>query len=205
LQGELTTDDPIETVGHVQVEAAGGLHVDQGQGDGRIHLRADRAVVETAWERGVIVEGPDSSPRIVEEDGTQTTELEDVLLSIGSWREGTEVLVTPASNTTVSASGTGASALTAVPANRTLAQGGYSDQAEGTSDRLPSYTYRSEEPIVAASRLDQATAAGSMELFANNATLEAETEEVYDVIHTVATDVRELDGVVDTRTYMCLE
>ncbi|PSP37111.1 ArsR family transcriptional regulator [Halobacteriales archaeon QH_2_66_30] len=35
--------------------------------------------------------------------------------------------------------------------------------------------------------------------------VEAESEEVYDVIHTVATDVRELDGVVDTRTYICLE
>jgi len=35
--------------------------------------------------------------------------------------------------------------------------------------------------------------------------VEAESEEMYDVIHTVATDVRELDGVVDTRTYICLE
>jgi len=35
--------------------------------------------------------------------------------------------------------------------------------------------------------------------------VEAEAEEVYDLIHTVATDVRELDGVVDTRTYICLE
>ncbi len=34
---------------------------------------------------------------------------------------------------------------------------------------------------------------------------EAEGEEVYDVIHSVATDVRDLDGVVDTRTYICLE
>lgn len=35
--------------------------------------------------------------------------------------------------------------------------------------------------------------------------VEAEGEEVYSVIHTVATDVRELDGVTDTRTYICLE
>lgn len=34
---------------------------------------------------------------------------------------------------------------------------------------------------------------------------EAVGEEVYDVIHGVATRVRELDGVVDTRTYICLE
>jgi DNA-binding Lrp family transcriptional regulator len=34
---------------------------------------------------------------------------------------------------------------------------------------------------------------------------EAIGEEVYDVIHGVATSVRELDGVVDTRTYICLE
>ncbi len=35
--------------------------------------------------------------------------------------------------------------------------------------------------------------------------VEAEGEEVYDVIHSVATDVRDFDGVADTRTYICLE
>ena len=35
--------------------------------------------------------------------------------------------------------------------------------------------------------------------------VEAEAEEVYNVIHTVATDLSELDGVVETRTYICLE
>jgi DNA-binding Lrp family transcriptional regulator len=34
---------------------------------------------------------------------------------------------------------------------------------------------------------------------------EATGEEVYDVIRGVATEMRELDGVVDTRTYICLE
>jgi len=34
---------------------------------------------------------------------------------------------------------------------------------------------------------------------------EATGEEVYDVIHSVATSVRDLDGVADTRTYICLE
>ncbi|SDJ42054.1 AsnC family protein [Halovenus aranensis] len=35
--------------------------------------------------------------------------------------------------------------------------------------------------------------------------VEAESEEVYQVIHAVATDLNDLDGVVDTRTYICLE
>ena len=35
--------------------------------------------------------------------------------------------------------------------------------------------------------------------------VEAEGEEVYTVIHTVATDLNELQGVTDTRTYICLE
>ncbi|MFC7072198.1 Lrp/AsnC ligand binding domain-containing protein [Halovenus rubra] len=35
--------------------------------------------------------------------------------------------------------------------------------------------------------------------------VEAEGEEVYEVIHAVATDLNELDGVADTRTYICLE
>jgi DNA-binding Lrp family transcriptional regulator len=34
---------------------------------------------------------------------------------------------------------------------------------------------------------------------------EATGEEIYDVIHGVATNVRDLEGVVDTRTYICLE
>lgn len=35
--------------------------------------------------------------------------------------------------------------------------------------------------------------------------VEAEGDEVYTVIHTVATDLNDLDAVVDTRTYICLE
>lgn len=34
---------------------------------------------------------------------------------------------------------------------------------------------------------------------------EIEAPEVYDVIGTVSTDVRELEGIVDTRTYIALE
>jgi DNA-binding Lrp family transcriptional regulator len=34
---------------------------------------------------------------------------------------------------------------------------------------------------------------------------EASGEEVYDVMHTVATRIRDLDGVADTRTYICME
>jgi len=35
--------------------------------------------------------------------------------------------------------------------------------------------------------------------------VEAEGDEVYNVIHAVATDLNDLEGVVDTRTYICLE
>lgn len=35
--------------------------------------------------------------------------------------------------------------------------------------------------------------------------VEAEGDEVYTVIHAVATDLNELEGVTDTRTYICLE
>ena len=34
---------------------------------------------------------------------------------------------------------------------------------------------------------------------------EAAGEEVYDVLHSVATGIRNLDGVTDTRTYITLE
>jgi transcriptional regulator, AsnC family len=34
---------------------------------------------------------------------------------------------------------------------------------------------------------------------------EASGDEVYDVMHSVASGIRDLDGVSDTRTYMCLE
>lgn len=35
--------------------------------------------------------------------------------------------------------------------------------------------------------------------------VEAEGEEVYTVMHEVATQVRDLEGVADTKTYICLE
>ena len=35
--------------------------------------------------------------------------------------------------------------------------------------------------------------------------VEAEAEEVYDIIDAVATEVRSLEDVVDTKTYICLE
>jgi len=35
--------------------------------------------------------------------------------------------------------------------------------------------------------------------------VEVTAEEVYDVLHSVATDIRDLDGVADTRTYITLE
>jgi len=35
--------------------------------------------------------------------------------------------------------------------------------------------------------------------------VQAEGEEVYTVMHDVATAVRDLDGVADTKTYICLE
>lgn len=35
--------------------------------------------------------------------------------------------------------------------------------------------------------------------------VEAEGEEVYDVIHKVSTGIRGLEGAVDTKTYVCLE
>jgi len=35
--------------------------------------------------------------------------------------------------------------------------------------------------------------------------VEGAGEEVYDVLHSVSTGIQDLDGVVDTRTYICLE
>ena len=35
--------------------------------------------------------------------------------------------------------------------------------------------------------------------------VEAEADEVYDIINSVATEIRSLDGVNDTKTYVCLE
>ena len=35
--------------------------------------------------------------------------------------------------------------------------------------------------------------------------VEATGEEVYDLMHGVATNLRDLDGVADTKTYICLD
>ena len=61
------------------------------------------------------------------------------------------------------------------------------------------------EPIVGAvSALDHITeahvVAGDFDVIA-----EAEADEVRDVMGTAATNIRELEGVVDTKTYVCLE
>jgi uncharacterized protein with GYD domain len=48
--------------------------------------------------------------------------------------------------------------------------------------------------------LDATVVAGEYDIVA-----EAESDEVYTVIHAVATEMHELDGVIDTRTYICLE
>jgi DNA-binding Lrp family transcriptional regulator len=34
--------------------------------------------------------------------------------------------------------------------------------------------------------------------------VEASSEEVYDLMHSVATELRAIDGVADTKTYICL-
>jgi DNA-binding Lrp family transcriptional regulator len=63
---------------------------------------------------------------------------------------------------------------------------------------------KSEELLDATVALDGVTeahiVAGNYDII-----VEVEGEEVYDVMHEVATDIRELDGVADTRTYICLE
>ncbi|WP_267640775.1 Lrp/AsnC ligand binding domain-containing protein [Haloarchaeobius amylolyticus] len=34
---------------------------------------------------------------------------------------------------------------------------------------------------------------------------EVDTEEVYDVLHTVVGELQKLDGIADTKTYICLQ
>ncbi|WP_439027474.1 Lrp/AsnC ligand binding domain-containing protein [Haloarchaeobius sp. DT45] len=34
---------------------------------------------------------------------------------------------------------------------------------------------------------------------------EVDTEEVYDVLHTVVGEMQKLDGIADTKTYICLQ
>jgi len=48
--------------------------------------------------------------------------------------------------------------------------------------------------------LDAHVVAGQYDIIA-----EAEGDEVYTVIDTVATEIHDLTGIVDTRTYVCLE
>jgi DNA-binding Lrp family transcriptional regulator len=35
--------------------------------------------------------------------------------------------------------------------------------------------------------------------------VEAVSDEVYDLMHNVATNIRDIDGVADTKTYICLD
>lgn len=62
--------------------------------------------------------------------------------------------------------------------------------AAGLSERLAGFDHVSVASIVA----------GDFDVI-----VEAESTEVYDIINSVATRVRELDDVADTKTYVCLE
>jgi DNA-binding Lrp family transcriptional regulator len=63
---------------------------------------------------------------------------------------------------------------------------------------------RSEDVLQAARGLDQISeahvVAGDFDVI-----VEADAEEVYDVLQTASSDVSGLDGVADTKTYMALE
>jgi len=63
-------------------------------------------------------------------------------------------------------------------------------KSEGLLEEIRSHEGISEAHIVA----------GKYDIIA-----EGVGEEVYDVMYTIATRVRDLDGVVDTRTYICME
>ncbi|MES3516119.1 MAG: Lrp/AsnC ligand binding domain-containing protein [Natronomonas sp.] len=65
--------------------------------------------------------------------------------------------------------------------------------AAGRAEHL-SETIRDIEKVTEAS-----VVAGDFDLI-----VEAESEDVSDVIHSVATEIRSLDDVLDTKTYVCL-
>ncbi|WP_255148951.1 Lrp/AsnC family transcriptional regulator [Halorarius halobius] len=62
--------------------------------------------------------------------------------------------------------------------------------AEPLADAVADLQYVTEAHVVA----------GEFDVIA-----EAEAPEVRDVMHTAATEIRELSGVADTKTYVCLE
>lgn len=57
-----------------------------------------------------------------------------------------------------------------------------------------------EQVRAMAAVIDAHVVAGQYDIIA-----EVEGDEVYTVIQTVATELHTLDGIVDTRTYVCLE
>jgi len=63
-------------------------------------------------------------------------------------------------------------------------------QAEALLERISAFGHVADASIVA----------GDYDII-----VEAEAEEVYDVINSVATEIRSLDDVNDTKTYVCLE
>lgn len=178
VDGTLTTTEPSSLAGTVDAQARGGLHVGALNAEEAMTLEASEATVETEWERGRLVETPAGTPyRQVEESGRSVENLSNVRIEVGSWTEGTELLLAPTSPGSVDAQALGDVDVDPVPADRTLIRGGYSDETYGAGEEVPSYHYRATTPLVAAGPMDEAEVSGNLEVFANNATLELDHDE----------------------------
>lgn len=179
MDAQLVTDADATIGGRVQLTAAGGIHVEDVGGEDEITLEASTLTIETEWERGKLVEGPaDTQYRHVEDSGKLTRTFEQVELSVGTWKQGTELLIEPATEASVDAQSLGASRIQAVASKTLLAWGGYSEQDQSAGGNVtPSYSYRTRAPLVSIDGLDSIQARGSLEAFANNATLEMAGQE----------------------------
>jgi len=175
---DLWTHEPIDVGGKTTVTGSGGLGATWSVGSGA-EISADRLEVTLTREVGIATKSPTGhETHIIEDRERIHRSFSDVEAEIGEPRSaGGQIFTEPSARAEVTGEDAGVSSQLAVPAGTLLAQGGYSEAAEGLGDEqsYPSYVYRLSDPLVEHRELDQAQVEGTVELFYNNATLTVET------------------------------
>jgi len=161
------------------VEGSGGVVTSWSSGQAAT-IRAAHLHLVLEKEEGQLVEGPGGD--LYRQPSSRSREhrnFTNVTLRVLHDEQTSQLLTIP-TNTSAnfSARGFGSSSQEIVPPGRLLAGGGYSDrrQSAGNQESLPAFNYRTPTAMISHVGLDGASLSGDFRLFANNATLEFETE-----------------------------
>lgn len=174
LEGTLSTADPATTAGEVHATTADGvLHLLDPGSDTQIHLRAEAATVETAWERGYDAPVSDGIANVgyMEKVGRDSHNLTQIDARITGWKPDLQALALLDDASAHTSSEIQASAT--VIHEQHLAKVGVSEDSTASDERLiVGFWYEVEGPWSGLGAMDTARVTGDLTLFVNNATID---------------------------------